>query len=155
MVKLTKNFLALKLYFRKSCEDSCFKNSVFYGEKHVFFKIFFFGRFSVAFARIRQPYGRQIFPANHFFLRPVLSYFAEFSASWQEWQTEWLGGGGGGPQTLLPTGQKFGQITQTRMNKKMIGRENLAAIRPPLLDKSGPKKYCMKNMNFPMVYWLL
>jgi hypothetical protein len=84
MVKLTQNFLALKLYFRKSCEDNCFNNSVSYGEKHVFFKIFFFGRFSAAFAKIRRPYRRQMFPANHFFLRPILSYFAEFSAGWQQ-----------------------------------------------------------------------
>jgi hypothetical protein len=32
-----------------------------------------------------RPYGRQILPASHFFRRPVLSYFAEFSAGWQQW----------------------------------------------------------------------
>jgi hypothetical protein len=53
--------------------------------KHVFYKIFFFGRFSAACTKNRRPYGRQIFPANHFFLRPVWSYFAEFSAGWQQW----------------------------------------------------------------------
>jgi hypothetical protein len=41
--------------------------------------------------------------------------------------------------TLLPAGRKFCKITQNRPNKKMIGRENLAAVRPPILDKSGRK----------------
>jgi hypothetical protein len=95
-----------------------------------------------AFAKIRRAYGHQIFQANHFSPWPVLSYFAEFLAGWQQWQTEWLGGGG--PQTLLPAGQKFGQITQNQPNKKMIGWENWVAVRPLILDKSGPKKYCMK-----------
>jgi hypothetical protein len=30
-------------------------------------------------------------------------------------------------------------MTQNRPNKKMIGRENLPAVRPPILDKSGRK----------------
>jgi hypothetical protein len=34
----------------------------------------------------------------------------------------------------------------------MIGQENLAAVQPPIFDKSGRKKYCMKNMNFPLIY---
>jgi hypothetical protein len=54
----------------------------------------------------------------------------------------------------LPAGRKFGQITQNRPRKKIFGRENLVAVWPPILDKSGSKKYCMKNMNFPMIYWL-
>jgi hypothetical protein len=43
-----------------------------------------FGRFSAAFVQKRRPYGRQILPASHFLLRPLLSYFAEFSAGWQQ-----------------------------------------------------------------------
>jgi hypothetical protein len=73
-----------------------------------------FGRFCPKMAAVRP----QIFPANHLLFWPVLSYFAEFSAGWQQW-TEWLGGGGGGPQTLLPASRKYGQITQNRPNNKM------------------------------------
>jgi hypothetical protein len=98
-----------------------------------------FSRFSAAFVQNRRPYGRKFYRPTIFFFLPVVSYFAEFLAGWQQW-TEWLGGGGRGPQTLLPVGQKFGQITQNQPNKKMIGRENLAAVRPPILDKSGPRK---------------
>jgi hypothetical protein len=29
--------------------------------------------------------------------------------------------------------------SEDRPTKKMIGRENLPAVRPPILDKSGPK----------------
>jgi hypothetical protein len=52
---------------------------------HVFHEIFFVGRFSAAFGKKRRPYGRQFFSPNYFFLGPVLSYFAEFSAGWQQW----------------------------------------------------------------------
>jgi hypothetical protein len=51
---------------------------------HVFSSNIFFGRFSAAFGQKRRPYGRQFFSANNFFLGPVLSYFAEFSAGWQQ-----------------------------------------------------------------------
>jgi hypothetical protein len=44
---------------------------------HLFHHIFF-GRFRP------KTYGRQFFLANNFFLGPVLSYFAEFLASWQQ-----------------------------------------------------------------------
>jgi hypothetical protein len=44
----------------------------------------FFGQFLTAFAQKQRPYGRQFFPATEFFLGPVLSYFAEFSAGWQQ-----------------------------------------------------------------------
>jgi hypothetical protein len=44
-----------------------------------FFRLFF-GRF---FSKKWWPYGRQFSSASNFFLRPVLSYFAEFSAGWQ------------------------------------------------------------------------
>jgi hypothetical protein len=110
MVKLTQNFLAFKLYFRKSCKIAL--KAQYSMGKNMFSLKYFFARFSAAFAKIQRPHGRQIFPANHFFLWSVLSYFAEFLAGWQQWQTEWLGGGGGGPQTLLPASQKFGQITK-------------------------------------------
>jgi hypothetical protein len=33
----------------------------------------------------------------------------------------------------------------TKPNKKIIGRENLAAVRPPILDKSG-RKAAEKNI---------
>jgi hypothetical protein len=44
----------------------------------------FFGLFSAAFSQKWRPYGRRFFSADHFFLGPVLSYFAEFSAGWQQ-----------------------------------------------------------------------
>jgi hypothetical protein len=47
------------------------------------------------------------------------------------------------------------KILQNRPNKKMIGQENLPAVRPLISDKIGRKKYCMKNKNFPLIYWLL
>jgi hypothetical protein len=50
----------------------------------MFFIKYFFGRFSAAFGKKRRPYGCQFFSANRFFLGPVLSYFAEFSAGWQQ-----------------------------------------------------------------------
>jgi hypothetical protein len=49
----------------------------------VIHKIFFrpvFGRFRLKTAVVRVP----IFPASHILFRPVLSYFAEFSAVWQQ-----------------------------------------------------------------------
>jgi hypothetical protein len=42
---------------------------------------YFFGRFSAAFVKKWRPYGRQFSLLISFFFRPVLSYFAEFSAS--------------------------------------------------------------------------
>jgi hypothetical protein len=44
---------------KKSWENSYFSYNIF------------FGRFSAAFAQNRRPYCRQIFPANHYFIRPV------------------------------------------------------------------------------------
>jgi hypothetical protein len=44
-----------------------------------------------------------------------------------------------GKQPLLPAGRKFCKITQNRPLKKVLGRENLTAVRPPFLDKSGRK----------------
>jgi hypothetical protein len=41
---------------------------------------------------------------------------------------------------LLQAGRKFCKITKNRPNKKLIGRENLAAVQPPILDKSGREK---------------
>jgi hypothetical protein len=35
-------------------------------------------------AKKRWPHGRPFFSANRLFLGPVLSYFAEFSAGWQQ-----------------------------------------------------------------------
>jgi hypothetical protein len=40
--------------------------------------------FFAAFVPKRRPCGRQ-FSRLVVFLRPVLSYFAEFSAGWQQW----------------------------------------------------------------------
>jgi hypothetical protein len=39
------------------------------------------------FRPLLPKFGGKIFPANLFFLRPVLSYFAEFSAGWQQWSS--------------------------------------------------------------------
>jgi hypothetical protein len=44
--------------------------------------------FSAAFPKKWRPYGHQFFSANSFFLRPVLSYFAEYSGSWQQWKIQ-------------------------------------------------------------------
>jgi hypothetical protein len=57
--------------------------------------------------------------------------------------------------SLLPAGRKFCKITQNRPNKKLNARENLAAVRPPILDKNGRKKHRVKNLNFPMIYYWL
>jgi hypothetical protein len=55
---------------------------------------------------------------------------------------------------LLPAGRKFCKLTQNWPNKKMIGRENWAAVRPQILDKSGrkpaenrPKKYVDREIG--------
>jgi hypothetical protein len=57
-----------------------------------------------------------------------------------------------GSGTLLPAGRKFCKITQNRSQKKIVGREKLAAVRLPFLAKSGRKtgrkKYLMKNIYF-------
>jgi hypothetical protein len=45
----------------------------------------------------------------------------------------------GGWTSLLPAGRKFCKITQNRPNKRMICRENLAAVRPPIFLQKRPK----------------
>jgi hypothetical protein len=58
MVKLTQNFLALKLYFRKSCEDNCFKTQYSMRKNTFSLKYFFlpvFGRFCKNSAAVRPP----------------------------------------------------------------------------------------------------
>jgi hypothetical protein len=70
----------MKYYLRKSSDDNCFHKPINQGKIHILHTIFF----SAGFVKNRRPYGRQIFSANHFCIWPVLRYFAEFSAGWQQ-----------------------------------------------------------------------
>jgi hypothetical protein len=54
---------------------------------------------------------------------------------------------------LLPAGRKFCKITENRPKKANKWPGKLAAVRPPILDESGRKKYIMKNMFFCMKCW--
>jgi hypothetical protein len=53
---------------------------------------------------------------------------------------------------LLPAGRKFCKITQNRPKKEIGWPGKMAAVRPPILDKSGrkpaEKKYFKNNMCF-------
>jgi hypothetical protein len=73
--------------FVQICCDKLTLGSKNTPQKPVFNTKIFFGRFSAAFPQKWRPYGRQFFSAINFYLRPVLSYFAEFSAGWQQCMT--------------------------------------------------------------------
>jgi hypothetical protein len=70
----------LTINFRKLYQPIAHKSAKFNAENHAFHKMFF----SAAFVQKRQPYGRQFSLPITFFFRPDLSYFAEFSAGWQQ-----------------------------------------------------------------------
>jgi hypothetical protein len=48
------------------------------------------GLFSAAFGQNRTISGHKFFPAKQYFLEPVLSYFAESLAIWQQWSRQGL-----------------------------------------------------------------
>jgi hypothetical protein len=55
-------------------------------------------------------------------------------------------------KSLLPAGRKFCKITQNRPKKEIDWPGKKAAVRPPILDKSGRKpaeKNILKNNGFP------
>jgi hypothetical protein len=73
-----------EFHLGENCKENLSQKLRFVRKNACFSSNIFFGRFSAAFGKKRRPYGRQFFSANRLFLGPVLSYFAEFSAGWQQ-----------------------------------------------------------------------